>query len=123
MSEMAEQMLKTGIKIEVYETSRTGGNLIQIDQNQLSQWIDNDQDCHAQVHVYPDRHRQTITGFGGSFTDATSYLVYQLSQSQRQVIIQAYFGAEGAHYSLTRTHMNSCDFARIQYSYAPVAGG
>ena len=60
MSEMAEQMLKTGIKIEVYETSRTGGNLIQIDQNQLSQWIDNDQDCHAQVHVYPDRHRQQL---------------------------------------------------------------
>ena len=81
---MAEQMLKTGIKIEVYETSRSGGNLTQIDHNQLVQWIQSDQDCDVQVDLFPDRHRQKITGFGGSFTDATSYLVHQLSPSQRQ---------------------------------------
>ena len=96
--------------------------MTQIDQNQLSHWIQSDEDCDAEVELFPDCPRQTITGFGGSFTDATSYLVHQMSQSQRQVIIQAYFGPEGANYSLTRTHMNSCDFARRQYSYAPVAG-
>ena len=122
MSEMNEQLVKTKIKIEVYETSRSGGNLAQIDQNQLSHWIQSDEDCDAEVELFLDCPRQTITGFGGSFTDATSYLVHQMSQSQRQVIIQAYFGPEGANYSLTRTHMNSCDFARRQYSYAPVAG-
>ena len=82
MSEMNEQLVKTKIKIEVYETSRSGGNLTQIDQNQLSHWIQSDEDCDAEVELFPDCPRQTITGFGGSFTDATSYLVHQMSQSQ-----------------------------------------
>jgi len=35
--------------------------------------------------------------------------------------LDAYFGEKGAKYSLTRTHINSCDFSVSNYSYAPVA--
>ena len=36
--------------------------------------------------------------------------------------MKAYFAKNGANYSLTRTHMNSCDFSLTQYSYSPVEG-
>jgi glucosylceramidase len=65
---------------------------------------------------------QTITGFGGSFTEASASLLNRLSKDNRDKIIEAYFGESGAKYSLTRTHMNSCDFSLSNYSYAPVEG-
>ena len=66
--------------------------------------------------------KAAIEGFGGSFTDASAYLVHQLSDAQRAKVLEAYFAEEGANYSLTRTHMNSCDFSRFHYSYAEVEG-
>ena len=36
--------------------------------------------------------------------------------------MEAYFAEDGANYTLTRTHMNSCDFSRFHYSYTPVEG-
>ena len=122
MSETAADIVKTGLKIEVFETSRSGGGLVQITQDQLNHCNLSHNERLVELTLFPDQERQTITGFGGSFTDATSYLVHQLSQAKRQLLIQAYFSPEGANYSLTRTHMNSCDFSRRQYSYAPVAG-
>ncbi|MEL6989202.1 MAG: glycoside hydrolase family 30 protein, partial [Bacteroidota bacterium] len=43
----------------------------------------------------------------------------KLSKENRKKIIDAYFGPDGSRYSLTRTHMNSCDFSLSQYSYTP----
>lgn len=45
-----------------------------------------------------------------------------MSKKKRQEIIAAYFSDTAANYSLTRTHMNSCDFSLANYSYAPIAG-
>ena len=44
----------------------------------------------------------------------------KLGKENRQRILEGYFGESGAKYSLTRTHMNSCDFSLSQYSYAPI---
>ncbi len=76
----------------------------------------------AKITLQPNTRFQTITGFGGSFTEASAYLLNQLGDANRQKIIDAYFGPDGARYSLTRTHMNSCDFSLDHYSYAPVEG-
>jgi len=46
----------------------------------------------------------------------------QMSKENRKLILDAYFAEEGAKYSLTRTHINSCDFSLSNYSYAPVEG-
>ena len=70
--------------------------------------------------LLPTKKYQTITGFGGSFTEASAYLLHQLSAENRDKILEAYFGESGAKYSLTRTHMNSSDFSLSNYSYAPV---
>ena len=70
----------------------------------------------------PDSTFQTITGFGGSFTESSAYLLNNLSKEKRDKVLEAYFGESGARYSLTRTHMNSCDFSLSNYSYAAVEG-
>lgn len=101
--------------VEVYETSEKG--------NQLSLLTDFDKvDIKVKIQLFPKKKYQTIIGFGGSFTEASAYLLNQMSQEKRELILEAYFGESGARYSLTRTHMNSCDFSLSNYSYAPVAG-
>ncbi len=77
-------------------------------------------DADVQITLNPDVTFQEITGFGGAFTESSAYLLNQVSKENRKQILEAYFGEEGANYSLTRTHMNSCDFSLDHYSYAPV---
>ena len=107
--------------LAAFETSRYGGGLHAVPQETIADW-DRPVANEATFHVHLNDRRQHVTGFGGSFTDASAYLVHQLSPAQRQRILEAYFHEDGAHYSLTRTHMNSCDFSRFHYSYAPVEG-
>lgn len=103
------------LPVEVYETSAGGHQL-----TPLSDFAQAENPIV--IKLRPEETYQTITGFGGSFTEASAYLLNQLSAENRSKIINAYFGTEGARYSLTRTHMNSCDFSLGHYSYAPVEG-
>ncbi|MGB3607949.1 glycoside hydrolase family 30 protein [Psychroserpens sp.] len=103
------------LKVEVYETSANG--------NQLKKLTDFEStDSSATITISPDKKFQTITGFGGSFTESSAYLLNKLSKKNRDTILQAYFGNDGARYSLTRTHISSCDFSLNNYTYAPVPG-
>lgn len=101
--------------VEVYETSSGGNQLEKLDDFSAS--VD-----AVEIKLLPTEAFQTITGFGGSFTESSAYLLNKLSKKNRDLILQAYFGNEGAKYSLTRTHINSCDFSLGNYSYAPTEG-
>ena len=103
------------LEIEVYETSAAGNSLQQITEFETV-------GEPVSIGLQPGQKFQRITGFGGSFTESSAYLINQLSDQNRQKVIDAYFGDEGAAYSLTRTHMNSCDFSLSNYSYAPLEG-
>ncbi|PRX55338.1 glucosylceramidase [Flagellimonas meridianipacifica] len=103
------------LEVEVYETSATGHKLDSITA------FDTDGET-SQIRILPEQKFQTITGFGGSFTEASAHLLNKMGKENREKIINAYFGEDGAMYSLTRTHMNSCDFSVSNYSYAPVEG-
>ncbi|WP_148304661.1 glycoside hydrolase family 30 protein [Formosa agariphila] len=100
---------------EVYETSEKGNSLTKLET------FKSNKDT-VDLKLSPEQTFQTITGFGGAFTESSAYLLNKLSQANRDTILQAYFAKEGANYSLTRTHMNSCDFSLTNYSYSPVAG-
>lgn len=103
------------LEVEVFETSASG--------NQLTQLTDFPSGNEGTlIKIKPQETYQTITGFGGSFTESTAYLLNQLSKENRAKIIEAYFGESGSKYSLTRTHINSCDFSLSNYSYTPVEG-
>jgi glucosylceramidase len=106
---------KTSLDIEIIETSADGNKL-----TKLTEFTGTDD--LTEISVLPDERFQTITGIGGSFTEASASLMNKLSRENRNKILEAYFGESGARYSLTRTHINSCDFSLGNYSFAPVEG-
>ncbi len=106
------------LECTVYETNASGAKLEEKSNPMPNGPTSND--STSTISIKPDQKYQTITGFGGSFTESSAYLLSNLSPSQRNKVIEAYFGDSGAQYSLTRTHMNSCDFSLSQYSYAEV---
>jgi glucosylceramidase len=104
---------KDVLEVEVYETSAAGNNLTRVEPFEVK-------DSTTVITINEDITYQTITGFGGAFTESSAHLLNRLSEKNRDTIINAYFSKEGANYSLTRTHMNSCDFSLSHYSYSPV---
>jgi glucosylceramidase len=103
------------ISIQIFETSKSGNQLTELFEFQETK-------NRVEITIKPDERYQEITGFGGSFTEASAYLLNELSTENRMKILEAYFGDDGARYSLTRKHMNSSDFSLSSYSYAPVEG-
>lgn len=103
------------LDLEVYETSAAGHKMTLVSDLYEGNTSTN-------LVLNPSKTFQTITGFGGSFTESSAYLLNKLSKENRNKILEAYFGDEGARYSLTRTHISSCDFSLNNYTYAPVEG-
>lgn len=101
------------MSMEVYETSEKG--------NALSKITEFESPANA-IHVQIDTEEkyQTLIGIGGSFTEASAYLLNQLGEENRKKVLEAYFGENGANYTLTRTHIASCDFSLSNYTYAKV---
>ncbi|MFK8162020.1 MAG: glycoside hydrolase family 30 beta sandwich domain-containing protein [Lewinella sp.] len=110
-----EESSQSPLALVVMETSAAGKKLETVSAFNIA-------DAASSIELMPAETFQTITGFGGSFTEASASLLNRLSPENRKMIIEAYFGESGARYSLTRTHINSCDFSLGNYSYAPVAG-
>lgn len=100
-------------KLEVYQTSAQGHSLTRIQSFSSGE-------NPVVLELNPAQKFQTITGFGGSFTEASAHLLNRLGAANREKILKAYFGEEGANYSLTRTHIASCDFSLGNYTYAKV---
>lgn len=101
--------------VAVFETSASGNQLSRITQFPVEESLDT-------IQLIPSETYQKITGIGGSFTESTASLLHRLSKANSDKIIEAYFGETGARYSLTRTHIASCDFSLTNYTYAPIAG-
>ena len=103
---------KQELNVEVFETSASGNKLSKISEFSRTE-------TSSKIVLDTSKRFQKITGFGGAFTESSAYLLNKLSEKNRKEIIDAYFSREGANYSLTRTHMNSCDFSLTNYSYTP----
>lgn len=103
------------LNVTVYQTSAAGDQLKEVEPSVVKEAMDT-------LHVFLNKKQQTITGFGGAFTESSAHLLNQLGLENRKKVINAYFGDKGARYSLCRTHINSCDFSLSHYSYAPVDG-
>ncbi len=114
LAAMSACTMEGELQVDVYETSASGNKLENVKEFSTSE-------NGSEIRLLPDQTFQTITGFGGSFTESSAYLLNQIGSENRKKILEAYFGSEGANYSLTRTHINSCDFSLSQYSYAPIA--
>jgi glucosylceramidase len=105
--------VNSALEVTVYETSESGNALKKVDQFSESE-------NKVVIQLNPEEKFQKITGFGGSFTEASAYLLNKLSKANREKILNAYFSESGANYSLTRTTIASCDFSLKNYTYAKV---
>ncbi len=103
--------------VTVFQTSRQGDRLEPVD---VVGGID--QLPSRTLTLDPSQTYQTLVGIGSSFTESSAYVLSELSQKKRAEVMKAYFSPEGAHISLTRTHIGSCDFSLRNYTYAPVPG-
>ena len=71
------------------------------------------------ISVYPDTIKQTIDGIGTSFTESSAFVLAHLEPERRREVMQQIYGESGANFTLTRTHIGSCDFTvKGKYSYA-----
>lgn len=86
-------------------------------QPELSFKPDNNYQEMQLLMIYSDITYQTITGFGGAFTEASAINYYQMSSAIQQQIKEAYFGTTGLKYNLGRTHIASYDFSTGNYQY------
>ena len=105
--------VNNAFEVIVYETSANKNALTKVNQFSTSE-------NKAKITINPAQKFQTITGFGGSFTEASAYLLNKLSKENRKKVLEAYFSENGANYSLTRTTIASCDFSLNNYTYAKV---
>ena len=64
-----------------------------------------------------DTH-QELEGFGASFTESSAWNLACLPEAQRLEVLSRLFSPEeGMGFTLTRTHINSCDYSLRHYSY------
>ena len=62
--------------------------------------------------------RQELEGFGASFTESSAWNLACLPEVQRlEVLTRLFAPDEGMGFTLTRTHINSCDYSLRHYSY------
>ncbi|NNF06445.1 MAG: glycosyl hydrolase [Candidatus Eisenbacteria bacterium] len=75
------------------------------------------------ITVFPDRTKQTIEGIGSSFTESSAFVLAHLEPAKRKEVMEKIYGESGANFTLTRTHIGSCDFSvEGKYSYASTPG-
>ena len=110
---MLTSFMSTQPIIDIYETSKNGNKLTLLKDFEVSKEF-------SKISLNVDQKYQTISGFGGAFTESSAHLLNQMSDSKRNEILKAYFSDDGAAYSMARTHMNSCDFSLDHYSYSPI---
>ncbi len=103
--------------ISIYQTSRQGDRLAPVEPMENSGPAPS-----RSLKLDASKKHQTLIGIGGSFTESSAYVLSELSENSRAQVMKAYFSPEGAHVSLTRTHIASCDFSLRNYTYAPVPG-
>ncbi len=109
-----QKPMEEEMQARIIRSSRAGDRLKHLEPRSFSK---RESDSKTGVELDPGVTYQEIIGFGGSFTEASAHVLSQLSAEKRQHVIDAYFSASGSAYSLTRTHINSCDFSLDHYAY------
>ena len=113
-----QELPPRALEIQVFQTTRQGDRLAPV----MPASAADKQVPVRTLELIPSQTFQTFEGVGSSFTEAGASVLAELSEKARGKVMQAWFSTEGAHISLTRTHIASCDFSVRNYTYAPVPG-
>ena len=61
---------------------------------------------------------QELAGFGASFTESSAWNLACLPEALRsEILVRLFDPKAGMGFTLTRTHINSCDYSLRHYSY------
>ncbi len=69
------------------------------------------------IHLDPGVLKQEVLGFGGAFTDASCYLMHQMTPEARHALLSDLYGSAGLRLSVGRTCIGSSDYSTKMYSY------
>ena len=72
------------LSVKVIETSKNGNKLSQVTSFTEASEV-------SSIRINPEKTYQKITGFGGSFTEASAYLLNKLSSKNRDTILKCLF--------------------------------
>ncbi|NIZ19977.1 glycoside hydrolase family 30 protein [Entomospira culicis] len=97
--------------MKIYETKEESNHRLSVVDATTAQ------DANILITLHPEEEMQKMIGFGGAFTESTAYNLSRLSPANQEIIMKAYFGAEGNDYRLGRAHIHSCDFSLENYTY------
>ena len=76
------------------------------------------------IEIDPEVTKQTIDGFGASFTDTATYLFMQLPEEKRNDVMTKLFdGVDGIGLDLLRNPIGACDFSLEYYTYNDMPEG
>jgi glucosylceramidase len=105
----------TMMTTEILVTSENGD--LMASKNNVS-FVDGDPSGTV-INVYPNSTKQTILGIGTSFTESSAFVLAHLDEDKRKEVMRNIFSADGANFSIARTHIGACDFSvEGKYSYA-----
>ena len=70
------------------------------------------------IFVDPETTFQSVTGIGGTITDATAETYAKIPKDTQREFLKAYYDKEsGIGYTLARTTIHSSDFSSESYTY------
>ena len=69
------------------------------------------------IMLDPASTKQEILGFGGALTDATCYVISQLSASEREAVMHDLFAPEEMAMNVCRTCIGASDYSRNAYTF------
>jgi glucosylceramidase len=77
------------------------------------------------IDLFPERTYQTVDGFGATFTDSSTWLIWnRLDEAQRDELMRNLFDPnEGAGFSFMRHAAGASDFALSSYTYDDLPEG
>jgi len=67
------------------------------------------------VGLYPSHTFQTVEGWGCAMTEASCWLLAQMTPEDRRAALSRWFGPEGVNARFIRMHIDSCDYALSEY--------
>jgi glucosylceramidase len=115
-----DQNRKVLVTKENYVTSEAGDKIA---QKQNIAFVIGQAPKGNLIKVNPAVIKQEIDGIGSSFTEASAFVLAHLDKNLRAEVMEKIYSDKGANFSLTRTHIGSCDFCvEGKYSYLDKKG-
>jgi glucosylceramidase len=117
----AQAELPPPARIELIETARQSSN--RLSPVQAPTFAPDPGGPGPVLRPDPSQTYQTLVGFGGAITESSAYNLTRIPPEKAREILESYYHpSKGIGYTLTRTHLNSCDFSLGNWSCLETPG-